>query len=157
MEEGIRAVSVPEVKIREARPGDAKAVLDLLPPLGYEVPDDGMGRFLDAFANAVRHPEVTVYVATDGMKVVGFATVSLRPQVRLGGRLASVDELVVHQDYRGRGVGSRLLDTAVDRARQMRCVRVEVETRRSRESYQRGFYARRGFTEADSALLRLPL
>ncbi|HEV8324554.1 MAG TPA: GNAT family N-acetyltransferase [Myxococcota bacterium] len=146
-----------EVKIREARPGDAKPVLDLLPALGYQVPDGASSRYFDVFANAVAHPEVTVYVAVDGLAILGFVSLALHHQIRLGGRTASIDELVVHPDRRGQGLGRRLLDAALERARQMRCLRVEVHTNRQRDSYRRGFYAARGFVEADSALLRLTL
>ena len=43
------------------------------------------------------------------------------------------------------------------RAKEMRCVRVEVQIGRTRESYERGFYGKHGFSEADSRILRMDL
>jgi len=37
----------------------------------------------------------------------------------------------------------------------MLLIRLELETNRARESYRRGFYIKNGFTEADSAVMRI--
>lgn len=105
----------------------------------------------------MRHPEAAVFIAAEGLEVIGYVALSHRPQMRLGGRLASIDELVVCEARRGRGVGSQLLEAAIAHARSLYCVRIEVDQRRSRESYVRGFYQHHGFTEADSAIFRIEL
>jgi GNAT superfamily N-acetyltransferase len=127
-------------------------VLGLLKQLGY-APDERA--FDETFAQVVRHPEAAVFVATDGLHVVGYLALSQRPQIRLGGRIATIDELVVSEERRGEGIGSALLEAALALARGLGCRRVELTTARGRESYTRGFYARHGFVEADSAVLRL--
>jgi ribosomal protein S18 acetylase RimI-like enzyme len=143
-----------KIAVRRARPGDAAPVLLLVRQLGYQ-PDERS--YDEVFAQVVRHPEAAVFVATEGTRVVGYLALSHRPQARLGGRLATVDELVVDAQRRGDGIGSALLNTALDFARSIGCQRVQLNTRRSRESYQRGFYAAHGFTEVDSAVFRLNL
>lgn len=142
------------VAVRRARPGDASAVLALALELGYKPEERG---FDETFAMVVRHPEAVVFVAAQGARVVGYLALSHRPQIRLGGRLAVIDELVVTRDQRAAGIGSALLDAALDHARSIGCCRVEVSSRRTRESYTRGFYARRGFIEIDAALFRIEL
>jgi GNAT superfamily N-acetyltransferase len=141
-------------QVRRGRPGDAASVLSLLKQLGYS-PEERS--FDETFALVVRHPEAAVFIANEGVRVIGYLALSQRPQIRLGGRLAVVDELVVEESRRGTGIGSALLDAAVAFARGLGCVRIELVTARVRESYVRGFYARRGFREADSAILRLEL
>jgi GNAT superfamily N-acetyltransferase len=140
------------VLVRRARPGDAAAVFRLVQQLGYQPGERG---FDETFAQVVRHPEAAVFVATEGLRVLGYLALSQRPQIRLGGRAAAIDELVIDDTRRGEGLGTALLEAALDHARALRCVRVEVSTRRTRESYQRGFYLSHGFREVDSAALRL--
>ena len=140
------------VLVRRARPGDASQVLALVKELGYD-PDER--RYDEIFAQVARHPEAAVFVAVDGLHVIGYLALSHRPQIRLGHRAAVIDELAVDESRRGDGIGTALLSAAIDYARSIGCRRVELHTRRSRESYQRGFYATHGFVEIDSALMRL--
>jgi GNAT superfamily N-acetyltransferase len=68
--------------------------------------------------------------------------------------LATIDELVVTEDARGRGVGKQLVDFAKSVAVRVGARRLELHTARKRPSYERGFYVKNGFTEIDSAVLR---
>ncbi len=142
------------VNVRRARPGDASHVYALVEQLGYHPDHRG---FDETFAQVVRHPEAAVYVAVEGLRVIGYCAMSQRPQIRLGGRAASIDELVVDERRRGDGIGTALLDAAITYARGLGCKRVDLNTARVRQSYQRGFYVAHGFTEVDSALLRFDL
>ena len=147
-------MSLPRgISLRRARPGDAPGVRALVEQLGY-APD--ARAFSETFTQVVRHPEAAVIVLAEGVRVVGYLAISHRPQIRLAGRAAVIDELAVDADHRGRGLGSALLEHALELARGLGCVRIEVSTRRSRDSYERGFYARHGFVEVDSAMLRQP-
>jgi len=149
-------VTGPKVtSIRRGRPGDAHALRRLLLELGY---DPGDARTADeTIAQVVRHPEAAVFVAVEGAEVVGYVAMSHRPQMRLGGRLATIDELVVAASRREQGLGSRLVAAAVEHARSLHCLRVDVLQRRTRESYARDFYQNCGFEEQDSAVMRLLL
>jgi GNAT superfamily N-acetyltransferase len=140
------------VSVRRGRPGDATHVLELVRQLGYSPAER---RFDETFAQVVRHPEAAVFVATEGLRVIGYLAMSHRPQIRLGALAASIDELVVHTPRRGAGIGGALLDAALRHASELGCGRVEVSTGRARESYERGFYLAHGFVEVDSALLRI--
>jgi GNAT superfamily N-acetyltransferase len=140
--------------VRRARPGDASYVFALVEQLGYAPEHRG---FDETFAQVVRHPEAAVFVASEGLKVIGYLAMSHRPQIRLGGRIAYIDEMVVDERRRGEGVGAALLDAAIAYARGLLCKRVDINTSRARPSYRRGFYVSHGFTEVDSALLRYDL
>ena len=147
------------LQLRRARPGDALPIRKLLRELGYDTRSDAPGgtarNFDETTAQVVRHPEAAVFVAVDGVDVVGYVALSHRPQMRLGGRLAVVDELVVSEARRGQGIGTQLLEAALAHARSLYCVRIEVNQRRERDSFMRRFYQNRGFSEVDSALLRM--
>jgi GNAT superfamily N-acetyltransferase len=140
------------IVLRRGRPGDAAQALELVSQLGY-APDPRT--YDETFAQVVRHPESAVFVATEGLKLVGYLALSHRPQIRLGGRVAVVDELSVASARRGEGIGGALLQAAIEHALGLGCRRIEVSMRRSREGYQRGFYIAQGLVEVDSATFRL--
>ena len=142
------------VNVRRARPGDASHVFALVEQLGYTPDHRG---FDETFAQVVRHPEAAVYVAVEGLRVIGYLSMSQRPQIRLGHRAANIDELAVEESRRGDGIGTALLDAAISYARGLGCKRVDLTTSRTRQSYERGFYVAHGFTEVDSAVLRFEL
>ena len=141
--------------VRRARPGDALAIRRLVRELGYELGDSRASD--ETMAQVVRHPEAAVFVAVDGVDVIGYVALSHRPQMRLGGRLATIDELVITESRRGVGIGTQLLDAAIAHARSLHCVRIEAQQRRSRESFERRYYQDRGFVEVDSATMRVEL
>jgi GNAT superfamily N-acetyltransferase len=151
---GTDNATVQGVQYRRARPGDSAAVRALVRQLGYQ-PDDRA--YDETFAQVARHPEAAVFVAQIGTRVVGYLAMSHRPQIRLAGRLATVDELAVDEKERARGIGSGLLHAALAHARSLGCERLDIQTSRVRDSYTRGFYQDRGLTELDSAVFRLAL
>jgi N-acetylglutamate synthase-like GNAT family acetyltransferase len=143
-----------KVNTRVANESDVQAAFKLMTELGY--PGLSYARFSETYSNLLKHPAMTVIVAeTDDGEVVGLASVSRRPQLRLTGELITIDELVVSDRARGQGVGGALLNRVKVIAQTARARRLELETNRERESYRRAFYVKNGFTEADSAVMRI--
>jgi GNAT superfamily N-acetyltransferase len=139
---------------RPATDSDAPAVLKLMAELGY--PDLSPLRFAETYNSVLRHPALTLIVAEDDNgEVVGLASISFRPQLRLTADLITIDELVVADSARGRGVGRALLEHVKTMAGQAGARRLELETNRVRESYRRAFYIKNGFIEANSAVMRI--
>ena len=140
--------------IRSATESDARAAFRLMTDLGY--PDLSMARFAKTYASVLKNPVMTLIVAEDeDGAVVGLASISRRPQLRLKADLITIDELVVAAHARDLGVGSALLEHAKELAEHSGAGRLELETNRGRESYRRQFYIKNGFTEADSAVMRI--
>lgn len=147
-------MSLPRgISLRRARPGDAPGVRTLVEHLGYTPDPRG---FAETFTQVVRHPEAAAIVLAEGVRVVGYLALSHRPQIHLGGRVATIDELAVDPEQRGRGLGSALLEHALELVRGLACVRIEVAPRRTRDSVAHGFFARHGFVEVDAVVLRQP-
>lgn len=142
------------IAVRRARPGDALAVRRLLRDLGYAAESRATD---ETVSHVLKHPEAAVFVAAAGVEVLGYVALSVRPQMRLAGLIASIDELVVVPARRAGGVGTLLLDAAIAHAKNLQCRRIEVLQSRARESYQRKFYAKRSFVEVDTAVLRIDL
>lgn len=141
----------PGFRIRPARRGDGDAMAALLRELGYSA-----GADTATIHWVVSHPEIELFVAADAAdKAVGLISLSHRPQLRLRGRILSVDELVVTEAWRRKGVGRELLKHAVQRAKSLSAKRVELVTHAPRALFARAFYESCGFTEADAVVLRI--
>jgi predicted N-acetyltransferase YhbS len=146
------AMADDRIAIRRARPGDSAAVRVLVTQLGYEPHERS---FDETFAQVARHPEAAVFVACQGPRVVGYLSMTHRPQIRLGGIACAIDELAVDTNLRNSGLGSELRATAVAHAKSLHCTRIEVLCSRALEAHKRGFYEQRGFAEVETAVYRL--
>ena len=144
----------PETTLRKATRADAAAAHVLLHELGYEKLD--APSFRAAFEAVLADPLQTVWLAERDGQVLGLMSLSRRPQLRLGGLIVTVDEMVVAERARGSGVGARLLQLAKMEATRAGARRLELLTGRGRPSYERGFYVKNGFVEIDSAVMRWP-
>jgi len=142
-----------EVVIRSANDSDVEAAFELIGELGYA--DLSFVRFTRTFRSVLENPGMMTFVAAANGDVVGLATISFRPQLRLTADLFSIDEFVIADRVRGQGVGRRFLEHLKGVAKQAGARRLELETNRARASYQRGFYVKNGFVEADSAVMRI--
>lgn len=104
----------------------------------------------------VSHPEMELLVAADSLdKAIGLVCLAHRPQIRLGGRVASIEELMVTQTWRRKGVGRELLKRAVERARVLGVKKVEVQSLTANAPEAAAFFAACGFMPADSSVFRL--
>lgn len=141
---------------REARPADLDQVGNLLRALGYEA---SPARLEFVYLRLLKDPAYRCILAVSHRegRVIGMITVRSLPCLRLAGEQATIEELVVCPEWRGRGVGQALTACAVAYARSCRAVRVEVLTSEERESTRRGFYEKAGFRHARSRVYRMDL
>ena len=138
--------------IRRARAADAEALTQLLAQLGYPLAGADVARALDEL---LRDPAHLVLVAEEDSRVVGYVNANFRPQLHHLAPVGTLDELVVDEASRSRGIGERLVEAVLDEARRRGADVVEVTTHERRERARR-FYARCGF-EATSIKLVHPL
>jgi ribosomal protein S18 acetylase RimI-like enzyme len=122
------------------------AVERLLPQLSRSATFDEQ-----TLAWVVAHEATTLFVARLGDDVVGALTLVTYPLPT--GLRAHVDDVVVDDAVRGRGVGEALVRAALDRAVQVGARTVDLTSRPSRESAIR-LYERVGFVRRDSTLFR---
>ena len=142
--------SGPAFRIRRARRGDAEALAALLRELGFPEGSD-----TQTVHWVTSHPEIEIFVACDPQdRPVGMLSLSHRPQLRLRGRIATVDELVVTEAWRRRGVGKALLLHAIERAKVLSVKRLELAARQDSSSGDTArFYESCGFV-ADCQVFR---
>lgn len=136
-------------RIRPARRGDREGIATLLAEAGYPNACDS-----STLSWVISHPEMEVHLAVDNLdRAVGVVALSHRPQLRLKGRIATIDELIVLPAWRGKGIGKELLKRAVDRVKVLGCKRLEISPPARTEAP--GFLKKRGFQDVDQVVMRL--
>ena len=93
-----------------------------------------------------RDPSATVIVAVNhGVDVVGMLQlITFRHLQHRGGRCAQIESMHVRHDLRYSGIGGKLLDHAVEFARESGCYRIQLTSDEQRRDAHR-FYERHGF------------
>lgn len=138
-----------EVAIRPARDSDLDPLLGLCArycELDRHAFDETSAR--TAFATLLGSDRRGfVLVAETGGALTGYAVVTWGFSIESGGLDALLDELYVEE--RGLGVGSRLMDAAIERATAAGASRMFLETE-SHNRRARMFYTRHGFEIEDS-------
>ncbi|MBO0779183.1 MAG: GNAT family N-acetyltransferase [Ktedonobacteraceae bacterium] len=140
--------------VRDARIEDSSGIADVLYELGWfkQVQDQPVAQTQVQIARRIarcqREQSHAILVAEMNGKVVGYVAVHWFPNLALGYD-GYISELFLHPTTTGKGIGSRLLSEIEERARKQGCSRLLLMNRRNRESYQRGFYAKHGWTEME--------
>jgi len=140
--------------IRRAGSGDAEGLSALIRGLGMferlksedaSVTSTRVARHLGMALSDDSH---SLYVATDTSgKLLAYAAVHWLPYLFLPGPEGYLSELFVAPAARDRGLGTALLEVVVQEAKERGCARLMLEAVRTRESYARGFYTKRGWIE----------
>lgn len=138
-----------DLDIRPAVMSDLPAIVAMLAddPLGAtrESPDD-LGPYRAAFERLSADPNQNVMVAVRDGRVVGTLQLTLVPGLSRRGALRSIIEAVrVHADARGTGLGSQLIEWAIEFSRRNGCGLVQLTSDSSRTDAHR-FYERLGFS-----------
>lgn len=132
------------MEIRECREDDFDMVLPLLRQLW---PDKllEMESLRRVFSLALQEKEVRYICAEMDGVIVGFFSLTQRMSLYRQGRLAYLDEMVVEEGHRGKGVGAALLRYAEGAAREAGCKGLSMDSAFHREGAHR-FYEREGYT-----------
>ncbi|MEV1047618.1 GNAT family N-acetyltransferase [Streptomyces sp. NPDC049916] len=138
-----------DLDIRPVTEDDLSAVVAMLAddPLGAqrESPDDP-APYRTALRRLADDPNQHVVVAVREGHVVGTLQLTIVPGLSRRGATRSIIEGVrVHRDERGSGLGTQLVQWALDESRRQNCQLVQLTSDVSREDAHR-FYERLGFT-----------
>ncbi len=120
---------------------DSEAAVGFLPPLSEE---EALEFWLGVIAEVERGSRVLL-VALEGERVTGAVHLALATRPNAPHR-AEVQKFCVHRDFRGRGLGTLLMDAVEDAARDAGRSLLVLDTRRGDLAEQ--IYARRGYVEA---------
>ena len=130
-----------DIIIREAKVTDLPAILLLYSQLGQ---DDGMALDLAEaeriFATMKTYPDYRLYVAAMADKPVGtFALLIMDNLGHLGAKSAILEDLVVTDLLRGRGIGRMMMAYAGERCRAKKCYKMALSSNHNRKAAHR-FY-----------------
>lgn len=107
-----------------------------------------------ALQRIVDHDATTLFLAHLGGRIVGSLTLAVFP-IPTGVR-AWIEDVVVDEGVRGHGVGEELNRAALERARSLGAITVDLTSRPSREAANR-LYKRLGFVERETNVYRFEL
>ena len=130
----------PKPVIRDAKPADARRLVELIRYLGHEIDEKSVRRNLSALKKAGETP----LVATLGKQVVGLCGVHRSTMIHRDTPIGRISPLVVAEEAQGHGIGRMLVDAAEEWCRKRGCKLVEV-TSNDRRAEAHAFYRHMGF------------
>ncbi|MDL2080411.1 GNAT family N-acetyltransferase [Streptomyces sp. GXMU-J15] len=138
-----------DLEIRPVTTDDVPAIVAMLAddPLGAqrESPDD-LSPYLAALERLNGDPNQLLRVAERDGRVVGTLQLTIVPGLSRKGATRSIIEGVrIHADERGSGLGTQLIEWAIEESRRQGCSLVQLTSDASRTDAHR-FYERLGFT-----------
>ncbi|MER6738482.1 GNAT family N-acetyltransferase [Streptomyces puniciscabiei] len=148
-----------DLDIRRATDQDLPAIVAMLAddPLGArrESPDD-MTPYRAALERLDADPNQHLVVAVREDRVIGTLQLTIIPGLsRKGATRALIEAVRIHPDERGSGLGSLLIEWAIDTARRLDCQMVQLTSDKTRTDAHR-FYERLGFSATHEGF-KLPL
>ncbi|MFJ9666524.1 GNAT family N-acetyltransferase [Streptomyces sp. NPDC101219] len=148
-----------DLEIRAVVADDIPAIVGMLAddPLGAqrESPDD-LGPYLAAWERLDSDPHQHLVAAVRAGHVVGTLQLTVIPGLsRRGATRAVIEAVRVHADERGSGLGTQLIEWAIEESRRQGCQLVQLTSDKTRADAHR-FYERLGFM-ASHVGFKLPL
>ena len=136
-----------DVVIRDATMEDSSELLQLSNKL-IPLADWSSRRVM--LEQSLQDPNSTIYVSEVENKIVGFIEERFFPDFVEGSTLSIIQSLMVDAKYRKQGIGTKLLQKAIEESERKAVLEVHVWTEFSNEQ-ARNFYVKHGFSK--SALL----
>ena len=141
---------------RDARPDDIATMLQLshagdargpdTPPLDPETLSDP--RYRAAFDEIEADPNHRLIIAERAGEIVGTLQISMVPGLpRFGMKRAILENVHVRADQRGTGLGTQMVQWAIERSREMGCGVVQLTSNKVRLDAHR-FYQKLGFEKS---------
>ncbi len=110
-----------------------------------------------ALREIIERPETgCILVLREGNYIFGMVNLLYTISTACGGKVAILEDMIVHPLQRGNGFGSTLLQAAIGHARREGCLRMTLLTDRVNDSAIR-FYRMHGFGISEMMPLRLRL
>ena len=105
----------------------------------------------------IEHPETgRILTLREGDEIIGMVSLLYVISTACGGKVALLEDMIVHPDRRGNGAGGKLLEAAIEHARREGCLRITLLTDRANNAAIR-FYLKHKFEISEMSPLRLSL
>ena len=137
-----------QVIIRPAAENDRRIVIELLQALTSALAHDGIpfretgdGAAIMSFIAGERG---CLFLAKEKEEVLGLVSASFNLALRYDGEYAQVEELIVTEAARGKGIGGKLIEAVIAAARKRGCIEIGLYA----VPRNQPFYEKMGFTYA---------
>lgn len=134
---------------RTADADELAALLDLYRTLNPDDPVLDPDDVRDQWESMLADDHLEVLVVEHDDRIVATCVLSIAPNLTRGGRpWAVIENVVTHEDYRGNGFGSQVLEYAAEVAADRDCYKVMLLTGTEKE-WKLDFYESAGFDRED--------
>jgi hypothetical protein len=144
-----------EYLVRQARITDVDRLYALCAEKGAVPGGDSPIDAIGLLRQLVYLPNASVALVEAGRQLVGGAVLGLRPSVRTGGFVGTVDVLVVANGQDGEKIAELLIEEMMHSARRKGCTSVEVMLTPDVEHFSS--WQGHGFTKAATNIYRAPV
>jgi ribosomal protein S18 acetylase RimI-like enzyme len=140
-----------KLKFRQARSTDLEALVFMLA-------DDAIGttredvttplnkRYIDAFLSIKADPNNELIIVEFSEQIIGMLQLTFIPYLtHIGSWRCLIEGVRIHADYRGQGLGEKMFEWAISRAKEQGCQLVQLTSDKQRPDAIR-FYEKLGFT-----------
>jgi len=133
------------MQIREAKESDIETILSLYSSL--EDKDEGLSKekAIEIFEKMKTYPYHKVYVVENEGKIVGTFVLTILDYFAHNGKRAGVlEDVVVDERERSKGIGKLMLNFAIEECRKNNCYKLALSSNIKRERAH-SFYEKNGF------------
>lgn len=100
-------------------------------------------------AEMLSKPPYYIFIADENGTIVGTTTLIAEQKIARGGGLCGhIEDVAVHAEHQGKGVGSKLLTAAIEKARELGCYKVILDCNDTNMSY----YEKFGFHKVENCM-----
>ena len=135
------------VNIRLAKSEDQKQCSDLLNVLAEATSNTDKIFDTNTFNEVISNTRGSLIVAEENGKILGMASISFNLALRYNGEYCQLEELVVHQEARGKNVGGLLIEETLRLAKSRGCKEFGLylleSTKHNQSFYETVFFIKR--------------
>ncbi|MCX7858254.1 MAG: GNAT family N-acetyltransferase [Deltaproteobacteria bacterium] len=133
------------LKIREANPQDIHEILSLYASINDEGETIDINEALSLFEKMKSYPYHKVFVVEKNERVLATFALTIIDYMAHGGKKVGIlEDLVVEERHRRKGIGTEILKFAISECRKNGCYKLALSSNLRREKAHR-FYEKNGF------------
>lgn len=113
--------------IRRAAFEDEKQILNLLKQFPVENAEYDWQKGVGTFRSIIENSELgSIFVSDEDEKILGVITLSYPTAIRCQGKYSCIEEFIVDGKGRGKGIGGKLIEKAIEEAKSKGCYELQV-------------------------------
>lgn len=118
--------------------------------ISHEYVEFDEDRTLKALHSALEETNNIYVIVDDEDTAIGYINFHIINFPLISGKEFYISELIVHEGERSKNLGTRLINFAITRAKELGCERLMLNNSMESISYKRNFYKNLGFAQRDT-------